>query len=75
MQAPRRDGAIGVVSIAYEVLEVQDHSLQVVKIFGEGVQSFRFAAPVKYEVAHLRRKAANVLRVVTIFRVIVAAFR
>jgi hypothetical protein len=67
MQAPR-DGAIGIVSFAYEVLIVQDDSVQVIEINGEGVQSFRLAASMKYEVANLRRKAANVLRVITIFR-------
>jgi len=40
---------------------------------GEAVQSVRLAAPMNYEVASLKREAANVLRVVTIFRVIVAA--
>jgi len=67
MQAPR-DGAIGIVSFAYEVLIMKEHSVQVIEINGEGVQSFRLAAPTKYEVANLRRKAANVLRVITIFR-------
>ena len=73
MQALRRDGAIGGVSIAQEVLKVQDDSLQVVEINGEGVQSFGRAAPVKEGVANLRRQAANVLRVVTIFRMIAAS--
>ena len=67
MQASR-GGAIGIVSFAYEVLIVQDDSVQVIEINGEGVQSFRLAAPMKYEGANLRRKAANVLRVITIFR-------
>ena len=67
MQASR-GGAIGIVSIAHEVLIVQDDSIQVIEINGEEVQSFRLAAPMKYEVANLRRKAANVLRVITIFR-------
>jgi hypothetical protein len=67
MQAPR-DGAKGIVSIAHEVLIVQDDSIQVIEINGEGVQSFRLAAPMKYEVANLRRKAADVLWVITIFR-------
>jgi hypothetical protein len=72
MQAPR-DGAIGIVSIAQEVLKVQDDSLQVIEINGEGVQSFGRAALVKDGVANLRRQAANVLRVVTIFRMIAAS--
>ena len=52
---------------------MEDDSLQVFEINGEGVQSFRRAAPMKYEVVNLRREAANVLRVVTIFRMVVAA--
>jgi hypothetical protein len=36
MQAPRC-GAIGIVSIAHEVLKVQDDALQVIEINGEGV--------------------------------------
>ena len=75
MQASR-GGAIGIVSIAHEVLIVQDDSIQVIEINGEGVQSFRLAAPMKYEVANLRRKVANMLRVITVFSVIeVAAAR
>jgi hypothetical protein len=74
MQASR-GGAIGIVSIAHEVLKVQDDSPQVIEINGEGVQSFGRAAPTKDGVANLGREAANVLRVVTIFCVIVAAFR
>jgi len=72
MQASR-GVAIGIVSIAHEVLEVQDDSLQVIEINGEGVQSFGGTAPTKDEVANLRREAANVLRVVTIFRMIAAS--
>jgi hypothetical protein len=67
MQASR-GGAIAIASFAYEVLIVEDDSIQVIEINGEGVQRFRLAAPMKYEVANLRRKAANVLRVITIFR-------
>jgi hypothetical protein len=67
MQASR-GGAIAIASFAYEVLIMEDDSVQVIEINGEGVQSFRLAAPKKYEVANLRRKAANVLRVITIFR-------
>jgi hypothetical protein len=67
MQAAR-DGAIGIVSFAYEVLIMEDDSVQVIKVNGEGVQSFRLAAIMKYEGANLRRKAADVLRVITIFR-------
>ena len=69
MQASR-GGAIGIVSIAHEVLKVQDDSLQVIEINGEGVQSFQRAAPTKDGVANLRRKAANMLWVITIFRMI-----
>lgn len=72
MQASR-GGAIGIVSVAQEVLKVQDDSPQVIEINGEGVQSFGRAALVKDRVANLRRQAANVLRVVTIFRMIAAS--
>jgi hypothetical protein len=72
MQAPR-DGAIGIVSIALVALKVQNDSLQVIEINGEGVQNFERAALMKHGVANLRRKAANVLRVVTIFRMIAAS--
>jgi hypothetical protein len=72
MQAPR-DGAIGIISIAQEVLKVQDDSLQVIEINGEGVQSFGRAAPMKDGVANLGRKAGNMLRVVTVFRMIAAS--
>jgi hypothetical protein len=55
------------------VLKVQDDSFQVVEILGERVQSLGLATSVNYEIMDFRRKAANVLRVVTIFRVIVAS--
>jgi hypothetical protein len=72
MQAPR-DGAIGIVSFAQEVLKVQDDSLQVIEINGKSVQSFGRTAPMKDGVANLGRKAGDMLRVVTIFRMIAAS--
>jgi len=67
MQASQ-GGAIGTVSLAYQVFEMQDDSLQVVKIVGEGVQRLGLDARLDNGIANLRRKAADVLRVVTIFR-------
>jgi hypothetical protein len=55
------------------MLKMQDDSLQVIEINGEGVQSFGCAAPMKDGVANLGRKAGNMLRVVTIFRMITAS--
>jgi len=72
MQAPRC-GAIGVVCIAQEVLKVQDDSPQVIEINGEGVQSSGRAAPINDGGADLGRKASNMLRIVTIFRMIPAS--
>ena len=68
MMQASRGGAIAIASFTYEVLIMEDDSVQVIEINGEGVQSFTLAAPMKHEVANLRRKAANVLRVITIFR-------
>jgi hypothetical protein len=58
MQAPRC-GAIGIVSIAQEVLKVQDDALQVIEINGEGVQSSGRVAPMNDEVANLWGKASR----------------
>jgi hypothetical protein len=41
------------------VLKVQDDSLQVIEINGEGVQSFGRAALMKDGVANLRRRVIN----------------
>ena len=55
------------------MLKMQNDPLRVIGIASEGVESFRLAASVKDGVANLGRKAVNMLRVVTIFRLIVAA--
>jgi len=66
--------AIGAVSIAHEVLKMQDDPPRVVGITGEWVQSLRCAAPVIDRVANFGRKAVNVLGVVAILRAKSAAF-
>jgi hypothetical protein len=50
--------------------QVQDDSAQVIEINGKGVRSSGRAAPMNDGVADLRRKASDMLRVVTIFRMI-----
>jgi hypothetical protein len=72
MQTP--GGGACAVSIAHEMLKMQDDPLRVIRVACEGVQSFWGAAPVKDGVANLGRKAVNMLRIVTIFRVKTAAF-
>jgi hypothetical protein len=56
------------------MLKMQHYPFGVIEIFGEGMQSLWRVAPTNDGVANLGRKAVNVLRVVTIFRVIAAAF-
>jgi hypothetical protein len=70
-----RGRAKAAVSIAQEVLKVQDDPLEVIGIAREGVQGFRVVARVKDRLANFGRKAVDVLRVVTIFRVHPATFR
>jgi hypothetical protein len=67
-------GAIGALSITHEMLKMQDDPFEVIEIACEGVQGSRRAAPVKDAVTNVGRKAINVLRIVTVLRVIIAAF-
>ena len=52
MQASRRS-AIGTVSVAHEMLKMQNDPPRVIEIAGEGMQSFRLATSVKDGVANL----------------------
>jgi len=72
MQAPRRS-AKGTVSVAHEMLKVQNDPPRVIEITGEGTQSFRLSTSVKDGTANLGRKAVNVLRIVTMFHMVGAA--
>ena len=73
MQAPRV-GAIGAVSVAHEILKMENDPLGVIEIAGERMQSLWRVAPTDDGAANFGRQAVNVLRVVTIFGVEAAAF-
>ena len=73
MQAPRV-GAIGAVSVTHEILKMENDPLGVIEIAGERMQSLWRVAPTDDGAANFGWQAVNVLRVVTIFGVITAAF-
>ena len=73
MQAPR-GGAIGAASIAIEVLKMQHDPFVAIEIPGEGVQSSRRTTFVEDGVTNFKGKTVNMLRVISILRVKIAAF-
>ena len=73
MQAAR-GRAIGAVSVANEILKMQNDPPRVIEIAGERMQSLWRVAPTNDGAANFGRQAVNVLRVVTIFGVEAAAF-
>jgi hypothetical protein len=57
---------ISAISIAHEMLKMQNDPLQVIEIDSEGVESFRLGASVEDRVTNLGRKTIDVLEVVAI---------
>ena len=74
MQAPRWS-AERAACTATEMLVMQNDRLQVVTKLGEGVKGCRRTAKTIERAANLRRKTVDVLRTVTIFNMMAAAFR
>jgi hypothetical protein len=73
MQAPR-GGAIGAFSITQEVLKMQHYPFVAIEIPGEGVQSFRRTTFLEDGVTNFEGKIVNMLRVISILGVKIAAF-
>jgi hypothetical protein len=73
MQAPRWSAERAACTA--EMLVMQNDRLQVVTKLGEGVKGCRRTAKTIKRAANLRRKTVDVLRTVTIFNMMAAAFR
>ena len=66
---------MSLASVADEALKVQDNLLCAIAITSEGVKGFGRGASLMDGGANLRREAVDVLRIVSIFRMIAGAFR
>ena len=74
MQAPRGSAIAGALSITHEVLKMQHYPFVAIEIPGEGVQSFWRTTFMEDGVTNFEGKIVNMLRIISILGVKIAAF-